>query len=125
MAKKQKVAIIEDDFFIRDVYQKKFEIDGYAVGVAADGMEGMELIESFEPDIVLLDLMMPRLSGIDMLAQMHRDNKPLPKTAILTNITDDAVRQQAINLGVTDFVIKSEISLEDLSSFVKSRLSAG
>src|SRR5258708_39773198 len=84
--KKVKVAIIEDDMAIVQMYRTKFENEGYEVATAPDGASGLELIDSFEPDIILLDLMMPNMNGLDMLSKLRsqqggRDAKEI----VLTN----------------------------------------
>ena len=71
MSTKSKVAIIEDDPAIIQMYKLKFETEGYEVETAGDGMEGLALIESFEPDAVLLDLMMPNMNGREMLSKLR------------------------------------------------------
>src|SRR5688572_5343523 len=66
-----KIAVIEDDQPIAMMYQFKLEQAGFRTAVALDGLSGLEIIKSFEPDLVLLDLMMPHLSGEDMLEQLR------------------------------------------------------
>src|ERR1019366_10277172 len=66
-----KVAIVEDDQAISQMYRFKFELDGFEVETAENGKLGLELIERMKPDIVLLDLMMPEMTGDEMLAKMR------------------------------------------------------
>ena len=70
--KNYKVAIIEDDIAIVQMYRMKFESEGYIVQYAGDGEQGLKVIEEFKPDIVLLDLMMPVMDGHQMLKELRK-----------------------------------------------------
>src|SRR4051812_19448434 len=89
MSTKTKVAIIEDDMAIVQMYRTKFESEGYDVSTAPDGATGLELIDSFQPDIVLLDLMMPNMNGLEMLSKLRsQPNGREAKVVVLTNMGD-------------------------------------
>ena len=82
-----KIAIIEDDQAISQMYRIKFETEGYEVEIAENGKLGLELVENFRPDIILLDLMMPEMSGDEMLAKLRQtDFGRDVKVIILTNV---------------------------------------
>jgi DNA-binding response OmpR family regulator len=68
----KKIAIIEDDQAISQMYRMKFETEGYQVETAGNGRLGLELIESMKPDIILLDLMMPEMNGDEMLEKLRK-----------------------------------------------------
>ena len=110
-ATKPKIAIIEDDPAIIQMYKLKFETEGYEVQTAADGVAGLELIESFEPDAVLLDLMMPNMNGIEMLGKLRsiaggRDVKVL----VLTNMGDTETATKVYKMAADDYIVKAEMT---------------
>jgi len=109
---KQKVLIVEDDDAIATMYTMKLELSKFDVKRAANGHEGIELIDSFHPDIVLLDLMMPVMSGVETLEHL-RDNDQLNKDfklLILSNMGDIDTAEKIKDFGVHDFIIKADSS---------------
>jgi len=109
---KQKVLIVEDDDAIATMYTMKLELSKFDVKRAANGHEGIELIDSFHPDIVLLDLMMPVMSGVETLEHL-RDNDQLNKDfklLILSNMGDMDTAEKIKEFGVHDFIIKADSS---------------
>ena len=105
-----KVLIIEDDPPYRKIYAKKFEISGYAVEVAEDGIDGLRKMRSFQPDIVLVDLMMPRMDGFHVLdaAQADPALRSIP-TVVLTNLSSTDSAQKALEKGALAILVKSDI----------------
>ena len=105
-----KVALIEDDKAIVDMYVTRFKLTGgFEVGVANDGLDGLKLVKDFEPDIILLDMMMPRMSGIETLTSLRR----LPhgqryKVIALTNMKDNDTIKTIKLLHVSEYVVKAE-----------------
>jgi two-component system response regulator MprA len=111
MSTKVKIAIIEDDMAIVQMYRMKFESEGYDVQTAADGLAGLELIESFEPDAVLLDLMMPNMNGMEMLSKLRsgaggRDVKVI----VLTNMGDTETATKVYKMAADDYIVKAEMT---------------
>lgn len=120
-----KVAIIEDDQAIAQMYRFKFEADGYEVETADNGQLGLELIENMKPDIVLLDLMMPVMSGEEMLAALRA--KPWGKTirvVVLTNRGEQEIPPQVKQLGVSAVILKADMTPRQVAELVKKELSA-
>ncbi len=103
-----KILIVEDEEVLRDVYREEFESEGFTVEIAKDGQEGVERMVSFLPEIVLLDLYMPKLSGFDVLNSV-KENLTLKKIPIivLTNINSD-VADLMKNWGVAYFLLKAD-----------------
>ncbi len=103
-----KVLIVEDEESLRDVYREEFESEGFTVETAKDGQEGVEKMVSFLPEVVLLDLMMPRMSGFDLLKEA-KDNPALKNIPIIvfTNINPD-VQDLLKNWGATSFLLKAD-----------------
>lgn len=120
---KTKVAIIEDDMAIVQMYRTKFENEGYDVATAGDGFSGLELIESFEPDIVLLDLMMPNMTGLDMLSKLR--NQPTGRAAkvvVLTNMGDTETATRVYKMAADDYIVKAEMTPKQVAERVKTLL---
>ncbi|HEX6461992.1 MAG TPA: response regulator [Candidatus Saccharimonadales bacterium] len=103
-----KVLIIEDDVPYQKVYKRKFEASGYTVEVAGDGIEGLEKMRSFQPDIVFLDIMMPKKDGFQVLDEAKADAaiKDIP-IVVMTNLSTDDDNQKLEQKGAIDVIIKS------------------
>lgn len=118
-----KIAIVEDDIAIVQMYRMKFETEGYDVASAADGKQGLELIEDFQPDIVLLDLMMPIMGGAEMLEKMRdTDWGKDTKVIILTNMGESEAPSGINNLGVEEFIVKADMTPKQVAERVKQAL---
>lgn len=104
-----KVLIIEDDPPYRKIYTKKFEVSGYTVETAEDGVEGLEKMRTFRPDIVFLDLMMPRMDGFHVLDAAHADPalQSIP-VVVLTNLSTADNAQKAVEKGASAVIVKSD-----------------
>lgn len=120
---KPKIAIIEDDLAIVQMYRMKFESEGYEVAYANDGEQGVELIKSFQPDIVLLDLMMPLMSGKEVLEAMREEDwGAKTKVIILTNMGESEAPEGIHNLGVEEFIVKADMTPKQVAGRVKQAL---
>jgi DNA-binding response OmpR family regulator len=118
-----KIAIVEDDVAISQMYRIKFEAEGYTVDTAENGQIGLQLIESMKPDIVLLDLMMPVMTGDEMLAKLRETDfgKDL-KVIVLTNMGEQEVPENVKNLGVSAFILKANMTPRQVAEVVKKTL---
>lgn len=119
-----KIAIIEDDLAISQMYSIKFEAEGYQVEVAENGRLGLELIEKMQPDIVLLDLMMPEMNGDEVLVELRKTTwgKDL-KVIILTNMGEQEAPEILKSLNVSAFIVKADMTPRQVAELVKSKLS--
>ena len=118
-----KIAIIEDDQTISQMYRFKFEAEGYKVETAENGKLGIELIQTFQPDIVLLDLMMPEMTGDQVLEQMRKfDWGRDIKVIILTNMGEQEIPEAVKNLGVAAVVLKANMTPRQVFELVKKHL---
>lgn len=120
-----KIAIIEDDMAISQMYRLKFEAEGYEVETAENGKVGLELAEAFKPDIILLDLMMPEMTGDEMLTELRK--KPWGKTVtviILTNLGEEEAPKTLRELKVHSFIVKAEMTPRQVAERVKQALNA-
>lgn len=121
---KSKIAIIEDDAAISNMYRIKFETEGYEVQIAENGLIGLKMLEEFLPDIVLLDLMMPEMNGADMLVELRKKSWGQDiKVIILTNLGHQEAPDSLDNLGVCNFIVKAEMTPKQVAEIVKNELS--
>lgn len=103
------ILIAEDDPIIRDLYSEELQKGGYIVKTASDGVEAMESIRSSHPDLVLLDIMMPRKSGLDVLAEMKNDETIMNiPVFVLSALGDADDKARGLNLGAVRYIAKAE-----------------
>jgi len=120
-----KIAIIEDDQAISQMYRIKFETEGYEVETANNGKLGLELAGKMRPDIILLDLMMPEMNGDEMLKKLRATawGKRI-KVIILTNVGEQEAPDILERLGVRRFIVKAEMTPRQVAEMVKAELAA-
>lgn len=118
-----KIAIIEDDPVISQMYRTKFEGDGYEVELANNGKRGVELVEAFSPDIILLDLQMPEMNGADALEIIRKNDwgKNIP-VIILTNMGEEESPKKIKDLGVSGYIVKANLTPSQVVAKVKEAL---
>ncbi len=118
-----KIAIIEDDQAISQMYRIKFEAENFIVETAENGKLGIELVISLRPDIVLLDLMMPEMNGDEVLQQMR--NNPWGKdikVVVLTNMGEQEISPKIRELGVSAVILKADMTPRQVAEIVKKQL---
>lgn len=115
-----KIAIIEDDQTISQMYRFKFESEGYSVQTAGNGKLGLELIEKMKPDVILLDLMMPEMSGDQMLKKLRATawGKDV-KVIVLTNMGEQEIPSSVKENGVRGVILKAEMTPRQVAEMVK------
>lgn len=120
-----KIAILEDDSAINQMYRMKFENENFDVQLASDGKTGLELIREFRPDIVLLDLQMPEVDGLEVLRTLRGEDwgKQLP-VIILTNLGEEESPAEIRELGVSGYIVKAELTPRQVVARVKETLTA-
>lgn len=120
-----KVAIIEDDQAISQMYRIKFEGEGFEVETAENGKVGLELAESMKPDIILLDLMMPEMNGDEMLEKLRKTTwgKSI-KVVILTNMGEQEIPESVKKQGVSAVILKADMTPRQVADLVKKQLGA-
>lgn len=118
-----KIAIIEDDPAISQMYRFKFEADGFTVETAENGKLGLELTKSMKPDIILLDLMMPEMNGDEMLKLMRVTpwGKDI-KVVILTNKGEQEIPPEVKSLGVSAVILKADMTPRQVAEVVQKHL---
>jgi CheY-like chemotaxis protein len=117
------ILLAEDDRFLRRACETKLKQAGFNVRVAVDGEEALTMAREQSPDLLLLDLLMPRRDGLSVLATLRGDpkTKEIP-VVIMSNSSKDLERQKAASLGVVDYWIKSNLSLQELCDRVSDLL---
>lgn len=118
-----KIAIIEDDAVINQMYRMKFEADGFDVQVADNGKTGIELVQSFQPDLVLLDLQMPEMTGDEALQHIRAAEwgKDVP-VIILTNLGPEEAPNVLEDLNVESYIVKAELTPSQVVARAKETL---
>lgn len=119
VASKKKVLIVDDDMVIRDVLQYNLEKNGYEALLAANGEEALDLIENTSPDLVVLDIMLPRLDGFE-LCRIIRKNNDMP-IIMLTARSEEVDSILALRLGADDYMVKP-FSIKELLSRIRGQL---
>jgi DNA-binding response OmpR family regulator len=117
-----KVLIAEDDKFLRNVLKVKLAAEGFIVNVAEDGEKALAAIATDRPDILLLDIIMPKKNGFDVLEDMRlKGEKKLP-VIVLSNLGQEEDIQRGMALGAVDFLVKSDHSLKEVVDKVKQHV---
>lgn len=105
----RKIILVEDDVFVSDIYSRELKKGGYEVTVAGDGLEGIELCKTQKFDLILLDIMMPKKTGIDVLKDLRVPGFLNKDTAVylLTNLGQGSIIKQAIEIGAQGYLLKA------------------
>ncbi|HKZ34845.1 MAG TPA: response regulator [Patescibacteria group bacterium] len=120
---KKKILVVEDDFFIRDLYEKQLQLSGFLVVGASDGEQGVEKTKQEKPDLVLLDIMLPKMNGLDVLKNI-KSNPEIKETRIilLTNLGQESVIKEGFALGAEGYLVKSAYTPSQVVEEVKNLL---
>lgn len=118
-----KIAIIEDDPVISQMYRMKFEADGFDVQLANNGERGVAMVESFLPDIILMDLQMPEMDGATALGIIRKNDwgRTIP-VIILTNLGEEESPKSIRELGIHSYIVKAELTPRQVVQRVKEAL---
>ncbi len=121
---KKKIMIVEDDSFVMDIYQTKLSREGFEVIEAVNGTEAIKKMRAGEPDLVLLDIVMPYMNGLEILKKIKEDKdlKKLP-VILLTNLSQKEDIQEGLALGAADYLIKSHFTPTEVMEKVRKQLS--
>lgn len=119
-----KIAIIEDDGVIRQMYRMKFESEGFEVDVAENGRDGVALVEHMKPDIILLDMHMPEMDGVTALTKIRHESwgKNIP-VMVLTNLGEEESPKNLRALGISGYIVKADFTPRQVVARVKDALS--
>ena len=118
-----KIAIIEDDPVISQMYRMKFEADGFDVQLANNGKRGVAMVESFVPDLILLDLQMPEMDGPEALTIIRKSDwgKDMP-VIILTKLGEEESPKELRSLGIHSYIVKADLTPRQVVQRVKEAL---
>ncbi len=124
MSNNKKILVVEDEHTLRAALHSKFENEGYEILDAKDGEEGLAVALEQHPDIILLDVIMPKMDGIEMAKRLRADawGKTVP-ILILSNAPDMSKVQEAMENGIFEYFIKSDTKIEHIVEKVESLLS--
>ncbi|OGH19990.1 MAG: hypothetical protein A3D74_03790 [Candidatus Levybacteria bacterium RIFCSPHIGHO2_02_FULL_37_13] len=120
----KKILLIEDNPYIIELYTEVLQNAGFEVDNAEDGVSGVEKVKKGGYDLVLLDMVMPKAGGLDVIKAISQ-NPPKEKNGpiiLLTNLTKDAMVQQALNKGASSYIVKTDITPGQLIDNVKKFL---
>jgi DNA-binding response OmpR family regulator len=122
---KHKILIVEDDPLLTKMYTTKFITEGFEVTSAADGEEGLAKATAVTPDFIILDVMMPKLSGIDMLSRLRatEKGKNVP-VIVLSNLSQEEEAKKALALGAKEYLIKANFTPSEVVTKVRMYLPA-
>lgn len=121
---KPKVVIVEDDKNLLDLYAYQFKNAGFDVVKAEDGRQGLSTIMSEKPDLVILDIMLPKLDGLSMLKELRLSPGSVGRTPVivLTALSDKAFADEAMRLGANEYFIKTEFMPNKMMDKIKKHL---
>src|SRR4030042_3203545 len=120
---KTKILLIEDDSFLVEMYTTKFELEGFAVVAAEDGKKGLDMIKSENPDIILLDILMPKMDGFVVLDAMKKDKEmaDIP-VVLLTNLGQKDDVKKGFEKGAVGYLIKAHFMPSEVVDKIKKIL---
>lgn len=121
--KKKKILIIEDEKMLGEMYQDKFKSAGFEVFLAGSAEEALKSLPKIKPDLVLLDILLPRGNGISFLKNLNKKRRGGPILILaFSNYDDPSTKKEAIRLGAKDYLIKTNYTPEQIIKKVKSYL---
>jgi len=119
----EKIFIIEDEAALLYALEAKLRLEGFQVETAGDGEEALKKLKNYKPDLIILDIILPKIDGWEVLHMIRTDVKLVSvPVVIVTNLTDKHSREKGIELGVANYLIKSDYDLEELVGRIKSAL---
>jgi len=122
-ARSKKILLIEDEELILNLLQRKLEKEGYKVSIARDGKEGLEKMIKNPPDIILLDIVMPRMDGFEVMEEVRKDkNLKMIPIIIISNSGQPVELDRAKKLGARDWLIKTEFDPKEVITKIKQQI---
>ena len=122
-AAKKKILLVEDDVALAAVYRSRLELEGFEVHEVHDGEDALSASVSFKPDLILLDAMMPKISGFDVLDILRNTPETTNiRVIMLTALSQPKDKERAEQLGVDDYLVKSQVVISDVVARVRHHL---
>lgn len=117
------ILVVEDDTFLANAYRVKLTKSGFTIRIALDGDEVFTILAQFTPDVIILDLMIPKKDGFEVLKLLKADDrwKNIP-LIVASNLGQEEDVDRAMKMGANDYIIKSDLSLNDLITKIRSYL---
>ena len=119
---KPKILIIDDDPFIIEMYVLKFRDSGFDVESAQDTKTGLQKIQDFQPSVVLLDIVMPVTNGLEILSELKKEKKAMPKVILLTNLGQKEDVEKGMKIGADGYFIKAHFTPSEVVAKTKELL---
>lgn len=121
--KEKKILLVEDDPFISELYQRKLGENGFKVKMAKDGEMAIFELKHFKPDLILLDIMLPKKSGWEVLKELKEIKKESGfKIVMLSNLGERDKIEQALEMGADDYLIKASLTPSELVEMIKNKI---
>ena len=121
---KKKILLVEDDTALAAVYRSRLELEGFEVREVNNGEDALSAALAFRPDLVLLDAMMPKISGFDVLDILRNTPETTNiKIIMLTALSQESDKERAQGLGVDDYLVKSQVVIADVVERIRQHLS--
>lgn len=118
-----KILIIEDDPYVRKLYERIFSFQKHKVMIAADGPEGIDIAKKEKPSLILLDIMMPKMNGLEVLAKLKEDPETKSITVLmLSNFGEEKIVKEAISKGAEGVLVKSDFPPDKLIAEVEKHI---
>lgn len=118
-----KILIVEDDDFLRSLAVTKLEKEAFTVFMAPNGQEGLAIAQKEIPDLIILDLMLPIMSGFDVLAQLKAtDTTKGIKVIVFSNLGEESDIKKCLDMGANDYLVKANFTLDELVEKIKTLL---
>lgn len=123
MDKKYKILLVEDDTALSGVYKSRLELEGFEVVEVSDGEKALASALEFKPDMILLDAMMPKISGFDVLDIIRNTKETASiKVIMLTALSQSKDKERAEALGADEYLVKSQVVIGDVVDKIKQHL---
>lgn len=123
MGGRQKILLVEDNNTLADIFKYFLKDHGFNIRVATNGEKALEEAERYRPDLIFLDVMLPGISGFDVLEKLRRDpryNSTKSKIVLLTNLGDATKMVPGVEKDIDGYVVKADIELDDLLNIIES-----
>ncbi|MBP7775239.1 MAG: response regulator [Candidatus Saccharimonas aalborgensis] len=122
-AVKKKILLVEDDTALAAVYRSRLELEGFEINEVNNGEDALSAAMSYKPDLILLDAMMPKISGFDVLDILRNTPETTNiRVIMLTALSQPKDKERAEQLGVDDYLVKSQVVIGDVVARVKHHL---
>lgn len=117
----KRILLVEDEFFIRDLYERYLSKNGYEILTAVDGEEGLNKAQTEKVDLILLDIMMPKMTGLEVLKKIKEDGALAKDTPVylLTNLGQESIIKDAFKMGAEGYLLKAKMLPKQIVEEIK------